>query len=940
MKRYILFLLAIATAFAAWAEDVTALSDLDATQSYYVRQGTKGYLYAAGGKACADGKSTATADDAHRWAVAYNEKLAAYFLYNLSDSTFLSTAGGECPLVEAAVPVYLFQASAGAWYAYTSGGVVGLSENTSGDILLQGENAALPDALSFEPAGALDAKHQSKIRAAVWLAVTQETAVPVITSIGTRISSLSEITDGASFLLYSTGFSKYAYDVGTALSFGTSAPSKNNLTGMPYVFTFHRAGDGWTIETGVEGNYISGLSGSAVLTGVDATSFTITASSTAGSFNLYSASSSQYINAQSAKPVGWGSSEGNSRYQLIPVTLTNSDKYFPVTYMCYETDGEHTRLMDVQTYAKSTNRLTPPTFTGYRRLSTKAADGESSVSTAVTEPVVVCVTYERNLRNQPVVPTTISGTAFADTTTWYTIKVAGRYMQVQSDAVGHYMLGGTTLKQITDDALWCFVGDNVSGYRLYNRAAGTAMSLSLGSEPMASDVPFIRQGATDRWAISNGTASGTWYVSPVVTGDVGVSPAKTPDPIYLADDGQRKLSVTAGTAAVVIDAAAAVMQDFAANAATNLGTNVGQYPAAEATALVSAADGYSLTAAAFNRLQAAYNAFRSSAERVAIDRDMLYRVVAADGTVLSAPVDGEAATAAAADVASRDQLWRLLPLGSTGSYYLLNPENGGYLGAASATRGVSVPAAPTTHSYALANAAGTLSTWTLKDNGTSGSTSYVTLSDDGAPIGGRSTAESAAWRIEPVTQFIVSTEGVDGVCAATVCLPFAAALPADLTAAAITEKGDASVTVEPLQGSVIPAGTPVLLVSATPRTYTLTPAQEQGEAVTTNLLVGIDKRTALGADDAPAADAAFVLDAQAQFVSASGPLPAYTAYLDRATTDAAALALVLPTAIGQVTLDDDARAAAGQWYDLQGRPVANPQRPGIFITGGRKVVVK
>ncbi|MBR6926400.1 MAG: hypothetical protein IKH52_04240, partial [Bacteroidaceae bacterium] len=178
---FVLFTTILLGISQAFAEDITSLEQLDATQSYYVRQGSKGYLYANNGQACTDGRTTATDDEAHRWAVAYNEQLNAYFLYNLKDSTFLTTADGVCPLVETASPVYLFETMEGAsWYAYTAGGVVGLAQNTTGsEILLQGENSAKPDALTFELAGALNEKHQSKVRQATWLIVTQQTDVPI-----------------------------------------------------------------------------------------------------------------------------------------------------------------------------------------------------------------------------------------------------------------------------------------------------------------------------------------------------------------------------------------------------------------------------------------------------------------------------------------------------------------------------------------------------------------------------------------------------------------------------------------------------------------------------------------------------------------------------------------------------------------------------------------
>ncbi|MBP3228496.1 MAG: hypothetical protein J6M53_06945 [Bacteroidaceae bacterium] len=923
MKK-ILSLISLALfSVAALADGITSLGELQSGQAYYIRLSGQGYLYANGGRACTDGKTDATADAAHQWAVARSEKLGAYFLFNLQDGAFLSTADGLCPLTEAAQPVYLLAANdGGAWYAYINSGVVG-----------QSDADATPATLAFEPAATtLTDEQRTRFEAAQWLAVTQQTAVPVISDIATRATSLDQLTDGLTFLLYSTGMSRYAYDQGGSLTFGSSQPAKNNITVMPYVFTLHKTGDTYTISTGIDGNYISGLSGSTVSTGTTPATFTITASSTAGSFNLYNAASSQYLNAQAAKPVGWGENEGNSRYQLLPVTLTNSDKYYPVTYICYETDGTHRRLLDVQTYAKTTNRLTAPTFSGYKRLAMNAEDGVSPVVTAVTGPTVVYVTYERTLRSQPVVSTTIADGQFADTTRWYRLRVNDRYLQYQPDARGHYYLYNTERPTFTDTDLWCFTGNNVDGYRLYNRAAGTAHSLTLKGEPQSTDLPFIQQGDVEQWAISNGSGT-SWYVAPVGTQQT----------VYLADDGQRKLSVMGTAAPVYIDEAAAEMAALAAEAAANTGTNVGQIDATAdaASALADALDAYNasvdgsgMTQSAFDGLQTAYNAFIADATRVGFEDGRLYRFVSQtdDATVLAAAIDATTAAAEATDADARSQMWRVLPVGNTGAYYLLNPENGNFLGQASGTRAVTLLAAPTTHSYTLATPAP--GTWTVRDAGTSGTSNYLNLTDAGL-TSGKGTEATALWSIAPVTTFTVTTQGVAGadVAAATVCLPFSVALPADATAAAITAKGEASVTIESLDGNVVPAHTPVLLITDQPRAVTLVAEPSAAtDAPAANLLLGVAKRTVL--DDA---SAAYVLDGTPQFVASDGTLPAYTAYLDRAFTDAAALALTLPTGIDGVTM------AGGQssiTYDLQGRPVARPLTPGVFIRNGVKVVVK
>lgn len=917
--------MALSATLFAEAADILSLDDLSASKAYYIRSAKGGYLYANAGKTVADGRTSPTADDAHRWAVAKGSATGQVFIYNLSAEAFLTAAEGACPLTEESAMVQLLPSGEqGQWIGYAEGSVIALSSSAAGQIILQGENAQQPDLLSFEEAGELSKDVEMSVAAKAAVYETNRTDVPVISTIGTRISALDELTDGLTFLLYSTGMSRYAYDAGGALSFNATQPAKNNITVMPYVFVAHKVGDAWTFST-MEGAYISGLSGSTVSTSDVGTTFTVTASSTAGSFNFYNAASSLYLNAQSAKPVGWNASEGNSRYQIIPVTLTNSDRYYPVTYLCYETDGEHTRLMDTQTYAKTTNRLSPPTFTGYRRTALLQSNGEAFATTTLTGPAVAVCTYTQSLRSTPLIPTTIKDGEFADTTHWYRLRVDGKYLQWYADAPGHYYLFSTSRPTMDDADLWCFVGNNIDGYRIYNRAAGTALSLALLDEPLSSDLPFLCDGAFKEWTVSNGSSAGNWYVAPV----------GTKNKVYLANDGQGKLSVYSTAANVNIDDAAAEMQAFAEDAAANLGNRVGQYDGAEADALIAAAESYTLTEAGFNTLQAAYNDFALNATRVALREDMLYRFINAATTdaTLTAVTDATALSQTARSESERAQLWRLLPLGNSGAYYLLNPENGNFLGQTQSSRTPALVAAPTTHNYTIANASNTIAHWTLRDAGSTSSSSYVTLNDDGGVVGAAVSKETARWFIEPARTFTVETvPSAEGIAAATLCLPYSVSLPGGIDAFAVSAKGESSVELVPFEAKLVPANTPCLLVSSVAGSFQLTETSAEGTAPEGNLLSGIAVRIADNGEEL------YVLDANAKFVPASSILAAYTAVLPREAGDAESLSLVLPTGISAVEGD---KAGTSTWYDLSGRRLLTaPRTNGVYIRNGKKILVR
>ena len=914
MKRLIIVLIALTAVLQTKAANILSLDDISPNKTYYIRTINGGYLYADTDKAKYDGLSTPTADNAHQWAVAKSKTTGQVFIYNLQADAFLSAADGVCPLIADAVMIQLLPSGQkGSWIGFTEGRIIALSRiGESSQISFLGESGNSPDFLMFEEAGTLSLEAEKNITAKAQAYDTNRTAVPMITSIGTAITSLAQLTDGLTFLFYSTGKDRYAYDAGESLSFNTNSPALNNITVMPYVFVAHKVGSEWTFST-MEGKYISGFSG-GVSTGETGITFTVTESATSGSFNLYNATASQYLNATNERPVGWGDSEGNSRYQIIPVTLTNSDSYFPITYLCYETDGENTRLMDRQTYARTTNRLSPPTFTGFKRTSLVQPNGERFASTLVTGPTVAVCTYKRELRHSPVIPTTITDGAFSDTTRWYRIRVEDKYMQWTANASGHYELTKSSLPTMDDSDLWCFVGNNVNGYRIYNRAAGTALSLAFKTEPIKSAVPFLCDGEYNKWVITNG-GSKSWYVSPAGTKNI----------TYLCNDGQGKLSVYAGETNIFIDEAATEMQTFAEEAAANLGSRVGQYNGAEADALIAAAENYTLNNEAFNALQNAHNNFVRNAPRVELREDMLYRIVNKNTTDASLKADIDATTVSHNELneSLRTQLWRMLPIGNTGAYYLLNPENGRFMGQTnSSTTIVPLVEKPTTHTYEITNVLNTIAEWRLRDMGASAS-NYVAINNNKNVVGTTASSETGKWFIEPAYTFTVTTEASNGGNAATTLfLPFSVELPDGITAMAVTAKDDGGVEFTSFESNVVPANTPCVLISSTSGSYTLTETTTQSSAPEGNLLTGVAVRSS------NESEGLYTLDANANLIAAPATLPAYSAVLAYDNT----------TSINALGTN---KAGESIWYDLSGRRLHKaPTTNGVYIQNGKKVLVR
>ena len=83
----------------------------------------------------------------------------------------------------------------------------------------------------------------------------------------------------------------------------------------------------------------------------------------------------------------------------------------------------------------------------------------------------------------PFVPTTITtGNDFAANTVWYTLQIGekGFYLGDPSGA-DFIVLNRSRMPEVSDKHLWCFVGNNTDGYRIYNKAAGAGKVLAAPS---------------------------------------------------------------------------------------------------------------------------------------------------------------------------------------------------------------------------------------------------------------------------------------------------------------------------------------------------------------------------------------------------------------------------------------------------------------------------
>ena len=195
------------------------------------------------------------------------------------------------------------------------------------------------------------------------------------------------------------------------------------------------------------------------------------------------------------------------------------------------------------------------------------------------------------------------------------------------------------------------------------------------------------------------------------------------------------------------------------------------------------------------------------------------------------------------------------------------------------------------------------------------------------------------WYLRPATSVSVTVPA--GSQYATMNLPFAVELPDGVTAYVGGSVSDSEITLSPLDGTVVPAGCPVIL-TAEEGSYALTIAYDNETAAPANSLSGTLVPQTVDAD----ATAYIVANGSAGVGfykitdSEDRTIPANKAYY---TTNAETADAVLAFSFGPaVGIDGVTTADKGTdtYYDLQGRRVLYPAH-GVYVKGnGEKVYIK
>lgn len=233
-------------------------------------------------------------------------------------------------------------------------------------------------------------------------------------------------------------------------------------------------------------------------------------------------------------------------------------------------------------------------------------------------------------------------------------------------------------------------------------------------------------------------------------------------------------------------------------------------------------------------------------------------------------------------------------------------------------------------------------------NGSGGAT-YLYKKGDGATppryIAGwkDGIAETSHWNIIPATDITVNMNSVEGDANtyATLYAPFAITLQEGLTAYTGTLNTDnTKLTLSPIEGSVVPAATPVVLIGSK-KSYTLDIAADNtsdpiSSAFTGQYLADINEDTGV-----------YTLGAKNNVVGFYPYKDAIKANKARlilgSSKDSKGFAFSFgdddPTGINTATAKGAALKVGDVIYDLQGRKVKDARR-GIYIINGKKTVVK
>ena len=644
-------------------------------------------------------------------------------------------------------------------------------------------------------------------------------------------------------------------------------------------------------------------------------------------------------NNASGNIVDWGGSVGSaSAWQFVeqqdPDAVQPIEITYNFTYNGQPLDG-YTQTVNTVTGTEYPNITVSFPF----GVSATKPEGTIAVEDVPAKTVTIAV-----VDNLPFV----AASSYDAINNWYFLKNKGEFYLSHVEGQDHIALGNgqKTVDASKKDAYsWAFVGNPFDGFQLVNKAAGNGKVLSSSTSVSGNDANVwpvmtaspVAEGNNELWVLTASSYQTNGFF--IAQKDHGSNRMNNRDNKLAywtggADNGST-FTVELRNDEEELLAALAEAQELV-NSIT--GDGVGYATTASINAIQDAIDARDLVA-----LQAAVNAV----EIILPDAEKFYTIKNKYTNYYMNVSDGAGATVYGGD-AALNEMFVFEPVeGKDGVFYLYNVKRAQYLSSGPAHGAGQAVFATSESTYAK--------TVTIKNLGVANQVSITpdggaTLHNDtnyGTVVGWNSGADSkSAWLIEEVSnpsEFVHTLE-VSEVGYATLCLGCDVVIPEGVevyAAREFDEEGNLELT--QITG-ILPANEAVI-VKAPAESYTFAYSANKGAAVD-NLFEGTTVNTNIK-------EAAYVLGNangigmyKAEMNQDEGNAwrnNAFKAYLPASVVPttaqgAASYSFRFPgtTGIENVEVENTVKVI----YDLTGRRVEAITAPGIYIVGGKKVLVK
>ena len=797
-----------------------------------------------------------------------------------------------------------------------------------------------------------------------------------LASTGTAVTSLDQLTDGGTYALYSTGYSKYIkMSLADNLLMANDATlSADDETDGLAVFTLHKTAENtFSFETAVEGCYMQAAVNSArnyaAFTENPATFVVSAIDGQTDKFKIKNSGNSNYFDMTNEYFCSWVGSGTGCQYQFVPVTLSEEvvDKYREVTITLKA--GEDVLYTETSLKADGTTiSYTTPLSYYYTNFT---LTNESNVVAAGNTEFNYTV-------DKGTIPVTFST---AGNNTWYSLQIMNSGTRTvkayyDSDDTAWHVYTEPSAFNATDlrdyngfnNAIWAFV-ESGTGVKLYNKGTDKYLKWTSGFATLeAADNAttfYITENPTTGRTNCFGlwTGNGNQYLNACETKG-GVANARLGvwnSAGSATDAGSRFLFWS-------VDEANASLVEVGKSCFANTEITPNEADANYVTAGLATDIANAKTAAASVTNLDALDAIVAKLNYPGVDLDAnaYYRIANINiskkyASTENIPTDTEGSLQGAYNADNNidrvvrrvestgafvPMLWQILPNGD-GTVKIKNANNGKYW-ASGYSAPVDMPINDASaFSYTLTVRPGvSISNGKTNDgktmfqiltsghmiNAYDGNTNTILQNwDDISDAGGY-------WQFEKVTSVPVS---ISDALYASVGFPFAVQVPAEsgVKAYYATAAGDGELTLSEIADGIIPAYTGAIL-AATAATDVNLAIVTTDKSLDNKLVAATAKRTGFEAN------ANYMLgvdsDDEVKFLQATiTTVPANKAYLPAANVTNGSLALAFnfggeSTGIAN-TLKDKENV---QYFDLNGRVVLYPSN-GVFITNtGKKVFIK